>query len=66
CVVLETELYGAPASEKNALRLRVREAGMGIDVTIARVYLAPPRWLIKSSAGKPARAANKIRTLSEL
>jgi hypothetical protein len=46
--------------------MRVREAGMAIDITIARVYLAPDRWLIKSSAGKPSRSANKERALVDL
>jgi hypothetical protein len=39
---------------------------MRADVTIARTYLVPPRWLIKSSAGKPSRSANRERALSEL
>jgi fatty-acyl-CoA synthase len=64
CVVLET---GLPVgADQNALRRRVRECGMAIDLTIARVYLASPRWLIKSSAGKPSRSANKDRALAEL
>jgi len=40
------------------------EAAMAIDVSITNVYLVPPRWLIKSSAGKPSRKANKERILS--
>ncbi len=63
-VIAETGLEGD--AEKKRLRLAVREAGMGIDVTIARVFLAPPRWLIKSSAGKPSRSANKERAVREL
>jgi acyl-CoA synthetase (AMP-forming)/AMP-acid ligase II len=46
------------------LKLEVIEAGMSIDVSITNVYLVPPRWLIKSSAGKPSRKANKERILS--
>jgi acyl-CoA synthetase (AMP-forming)/AMP-acid ligase II len=66
CVVLESELFSAPEADQKSLRLRVREAGMTIDLTINRVYLAPPRWLIKSSAGKPSRSANRDRALAEL
>jgi fatty-acyl-CoA synthase len=66
CVVLETKLTEAAETEKHALCMRVREAGMAMDITIGRVYLAPPRWLIKSSAGKPSRSANKERALAEL
>jgi acyl-CoA synthetase (AMP-forming)/AMP-acid ligase II len=64
CVIAETALEAE--TEKKRLRLAVREAGMGIDVTIARVFLVPPRWLIKSSAGKPSRSANKVRALREI
>ena len=47
--------------EKNKLRMDILKAGMSIDVNIHKVYLTPPRWLIKSSAGKPSRKANKER-----
>ena len=42
------------------------EAASGIDVTVARVYLVPPRWMIKSSAGKPARSTNRARVTPEM
>ena len=64
CVVAETAVAGAKGQKD--LRLRIVEACMRIDVTISRVYLAPPRWLIKSSSGKPSRKANKDRALSDL
>jgi fatty-acyl-CoA synthase len=62
-VIAETAVE--EADERKALRLEILKAGMAIDVTIARVYLAPPRWMIKSSSGKPSRRANKDR-LGEL
>jgi acyl-CoA synthetase (AMP-forming)/AMP-acid ligase II len=43
------------------LRLEIIKAAMAIDVSVARVYLVPPRFLIKSSSGKPSRKANKER-----
>jgi acyl-CoA synthetase (AMP-forming)/AMP-acid ligase II len=64
CVVAETATAEGPALR--ALRTAILRAGMAIDVTISRVYLAPPRWLIKSSSGKPARAANRTRALDGL
>ncbi len=64
CVIAETEINN-PADRKQ-LRAAIVAAGMEIDVTIARTYLVPPRWLIKSSSGKPGRAANKQRALAEL
>jgi fatty-acyl-CoA synthase len=45
------------------LKMDIIQAAMAIDVSITKVYLVPPRWLIKSSAGKPSRKANKDRIL---
>ena len=61
-VAAETET--SSEGELHALRSRVVAAGMAIDVTIAETKLVPPRWLIKSSAGKLSRSANKERLLS--
>lgn len=51
--------------EKNKIRLEILKAGMSIDIVIHKVYLVPPRWLIKSSSGKPSRKTNKERLLSK-
>ena len=64
CVIAETALDRV--LERRQLRFAIMRAGMEIDVTISRVYLAPPRWLIKSSAGKPSRQANKERAMGVL
>jgi acyl-CoA synthetase (AMP-forming)/AMP-acid ligase II len=64
CVVTESQVRGE--AERKKLRMEIVLAGMGIDVTISNVYLAPPRWLIKSSSGKPARKANMERAMTEL
>jgi acyl-CoA synthetase (AMP-forming)/AMP-acid ligase II len=61
CVVAEASTSTDP--ERRALRLAIMQAGLAIDTTIARVYLVEPRWLIKSSSGKPARATNRARAL---
>ena len=47
--------------DKKHLKIRIQEAGLKNDLAITRVYLVPSRWLIKSSAGKPSRKANKER-----
>ncbi len=60
-VVAETSVEGE--SGREALILEIRRAGMAIDVTISEVHLAPPRWLIKSSSGKPSRRANRERII---
>jgi acyl-CoA synthetase (AMP-forming)/AMP-acid ligase II len=64
CLVAETEVADAPARAR--LKLAVLQAAMAIDVTISVVYFVPPRWLIKSSSGKPSRSANRERSLAEL
>jgi len=51
--------------EKKKLKLDIIKCGMGIDLTIKNIYLVPPRWLIKSSAGKPSRKANKERIINK-
>lgn len=58
-IIAETEV--TDETEKNRLRIAVLEKGMTADVAIAKVYFVPPRWLIKSSAGKPGRKINKDR-----
>jgi acyl-CoA synthetase (AMP-forming)/AMP-acid ligase II len=57
------EIHACSEAKRKELRLKIVEAGMAIDVSIRKVYLVPPRWLIKSSAGKPSRNANKERIL---
>lgn len=61
-VVAETNIEDEPGQK--VLKLALIQAAMSIDVTIGKVYLVPPRWLIKSSAGKPSRKANKERILA--
>jgi len=60
-VVAETPL--TDEAQRRWLRMAIVKAGMGIDVTITNVYLVPPRFLVKSSAGKPSRSGNKERVL---
>jgi fatty-acyl-CoA synthase len=61
-VIAESSVSDEQSQKK--LKIDVIEAGMAIDVSIINVYLVPPRWLIKSSAGKPSRKANKEKILS--
>ena len=36
-----------------------------LGVAARAVYLKPPRWLVKSTAGKPARSATRDKLLAE-
>jgi acyl-CoA synthetase (AMP-forming)/AMP-acid ligase II len=58
-VIAETSIDDEPGRER--LRVEIIKIGMSIDVSITNIYLAPPRFLVKSSAGKPSRKANKER-----
>lgn len=62
-VVVVAETKAETEEEKNKVRMNILKAGMSIDIIIHKVYLVPPRWLIKSSSGKPSRKANKERLI---
>jgi fatty-acyl-CoA synthase len=36
-----------------------------LDVTPRAIYLKPPRWIVKSTAGKPARSTTREKLLTE-
>ncbi len=60
-VVAETKLDNEIVLRK--LSMDIVEAGMSMNVNIHTVYLVQPRWLIKSSSGKPSRRTNKQKIL---
>lgn len=60
-VIAETKVENE--EDKKKLIIEIKKAGMSIDIPISNVYLVPPRWLIKSSAGKPSRKANSQRII---
>lgn len=63
-VAIVAETKAETDEEKKNVRMAILRAGMSIDINIHKVYLVPSRWLIKSSAGKPSRKANKERLIS--
>jgi len=62
-VIVETPI--TTEADRKALRLEIVKAGMASGITIASVYLVPPRWLIKSSAGKPSRKGSREKLVAE-
>ena len=64
-VVAEVEsedlLASAPQIERE-VRSRV-VAGMG--VAVRTIFLKPPKWIVKSTAGKPSRSATREKLLQE-
>ena len=57
----EEQLAQATKIEGEILSLVV--AGMG--VAIRTIFLKPPKWIVKSTAGKPARSATREKLLQE-
>lgn len=62
-VIIETNYQDE--ADKNGLIKRVKQKAMELDLTVSNIYLVPQKWLIKSSAGKPSRNANKQRILEQ-
>jgi acyl-CoA synthetase (AMP-forming)/AMP-acid ligase II len=60
-VVAETEI--SDPEPQTRLRAEIVRAVMGIDVTLGRCVLVPPRWLVKSSSGKLGRSQNRARAI---
>ncbi|MBI1939457.1 MAG: AMP-binding protein [Ignavibacteriales bacterium] len=63
-VAVVAEVEDQTEEGRKKIRLDIIKAGMTIDINIHKVYLVPPRWLIKSSSGKPSRKTNKERIAS--
>jgi acyl-CoA synthetase (AMP-forming)/AMP-acid ligase II len=60
-VCREEALSEAPTIEREVRGAIVNELG----VAVRAVYLKPPRWIVKSTAGKPARQATREKLLAE-
>jgi len=37
----------------------------GLGVAVRTIFLKPPKWIVKSTAGKPARSATREKLLHE-
>ena len=37
----------------------------GIGVAVRKIFLKPPKWIVKSTAGKPSRSATRAKLLRE-
>lgn len=63
CVIAETKIEAK--AEQKSIRIKIVETLFAMDITVNRkqIYLVPSRWLVKSSAGKPARKTNKDRII---
>jgi fatty-acyl-CoA synthase len=66
-VVLVAEVDSADEDERAQIANDVRQRiNRGSDVAVRYVHLVGPRWVLKTSSGKVARAANREKYLSEI
>jgi len=66
-VVIVAETENQDEDERNRLSDGIRQAvTRGSAVALRQVYLVDPHWLIKTSSGKTARAANRDKYLAEM
>jgi acyl-CoA synthetase (AMP-forming)/AMP-acid ligase II len=56
------ELLADSAEIEREIRNRIVQ---GIGIAVRRVFLKPPKWIVKSTAGKPARSATREKLLKE-
>jgi fatty-acyl-CoA synthase len=66
-VVIVAEIENiADLADSSAIERAVRTAIVEeLGVAVRAIYLKPPRWVIKSTAGKPARSATREKLLAE-
>lgn len=55
------DLENAPAIERE-LRMAIKTE---LNVALGHLFIKPPRWIVKSTAGKPARTATREKLLTE-
>jgi acyl-CoA synthetase (AMP-forming)/AMP-acid ligase II len=60
--VQSEELLADSAEIEREIRNRIVQ---GIGVAVREVFLKPPKWIVKSTAGKPARSATREKLLKE-
>lgn len=66
-IVIVAELLKEEDSAKSlTIERELRNAIVGeLAVSARLIYLKPPKWIVKSTAGKPARSATREKLLSE-
>lgn len=60
-IIAETSVTNE--EERKRIIKEIKSVNSSLEISVRNVYLVPPKWLIKSSAGKPSRGANKERIL---
>ena len=64
-VVAEVETEELLSDRERIERELRNQAVAGLGVSVRTILLKPPRWIVKSTAGKPARAATRDKLFRE-
>jgi fatty-acyl-CoA synthase len=66
-IVVVAELQSeAMLANRDALEQEIRSRVVaGLGIAVRSVFLKPPKWIVKSTAGKPARSATKDKLFKE-
>jgi acyl-CoA synthetase (AMP-forming)/AMP-acid ligase II len=64
-VVAEVEREGVLANAAEIEREVRSRVVAGLGVAVRTVFLKPPKWIVKSTAGKPSRSATRDKLLQE-
>ena len=64
-VVAEVETEELLSDRERIARELRNQAVAGLGVSVRTILLKPPRWIVKSTAGKPARAATRDKLFRE-
>lgn len=65
CVVAEVRAEADLNKEQAIVRELKTAISSELGVAAGRIYLKPPRWIVKSTAGKPARSTTREKLLLE-
>jgi acyl-CoA synthetase (AMP-forming)/AMP-acid ligase II len=65
-IVVAAELENGVRTDVKEIERNIRDAIVSeLDVAPRAVFLKPPAWIIKSTAGKPARSTTRDKLLHE-
>jgi acyl-CoA synthetase (AMP-forming)/AMP-acid ligase II len=64
-VVAEVEKYETLAQSSEIEQQIRRSIVAALGIAVKKIFVVPPKWIVKSTAGKPARSATREKLLQE-
>ena len=66
-VIIAEVSHEESLQRRSDIELEIRQRVLGeVGVAPRLVYVVPPRWIVKSTAGKPARSTNRQKLFREV